>query len=209
LKPFNYFWLKFVKVKVENPVALRFILQDELYLLKTEKPLYENLEITEPEIQAGAPVPSATAPIVTKPQPATVAIPAPEVTAPPIVFNYLGKNQKNFLVLVHYPNLEFIDEAHLTALTNIIKRKDLSLDDIAIVNLAKQASTGYNHLVAFFKPAKLLILGPKSMPEGISPLSLNTPASLGNITRLYSFAFGEMMDNVEYKKAFWEQMKTL
>jgi hypothetical protein len=209
LKPFNYFWLKFVKVKVENPVALRFILQDELYLLKAEKPLYENLEIAQPEIQNAAPVTLATELIVTKPQPVTVAISAPEITTPPIVFNYLGKNQKNFLVLVHYPDLEFIDETHLTALTNIIKRKDLSLDDIAIVNIARQTKAAYDELTTFFKPARLLVLGKSALPEGAATLVLNTPKPLGNLIGLYSFSFGEMMESVEYKKAFWEQMKSL
>jgi len=196
-------------VKVENPVALRFILQDEIYLLKTDKPMYENRAIAEPEIENIAPaaaVVASSGPITKQPEPATPP-PAPEVKTPVINFNYLGKNLKRFLVLVHYPDQEFIDDAHLSALTNIIKRKDLNTDDIAVLNMARHAGVQYHELVSFFKPARLLVLGKTAMPQGMAPLALNAPRALGDITGLYSFAFGEMMDNVAYKKAFWEQVK--
>jgi len=173
--------------------------------------MYENPEIAQPEIESIAPavtVVASSLPITKQPEP--VAQPsAPEVKTPVISFNYLGKNLKRFLVLVHYPEQEFIDDAHLAALTNIIKRKDLSVDDIAILNIARHTIAQYDELVAFFKPARLLVLGKNAMPQGITPLALNAPRPLGDIAGLYSFAFGEMMNNVEYKKAFWEQMKTL
>jgi hypothetical protein len=208
LKPFNYFWLKFVKVKVENPVALRFILQDELYLLNTDKSLYENIVMAAPIAEEATPIITEAMPIARQPEPVIAAL-QPEVKTLPVSFNYLGKNLKNFLVLVHYPDLDFIDEPHLTALINIIKRKELAIDDLAIVNLAKQVNTHYDELIKFFKPAKLLVLGNKALPQGIPPLVLNTPKSLGGSTSLYSFAFGEMMESTDNKKAFWEQMKTL
>ncbi|WP_184543900.1 hypothetical protein [Mucilaginibacter sp. FT3.2] len=198
-------------MKVENPVALRFILQDELYLLKADKAIYENLAVPEPEIENIALVApiikEVEPPLVKLPEPVTVSL-APEVKTPVMRFNYLGKNLKRFLVLVHYPQLEFIDDSHLAALANIIKRKDLSLDDIVIVNLALYATAQYDDLVKFFKPAKLLVLGKNALPPGIAPLTLNAPKPLGDIAGLYSFSFGEMMDNVEYKKAFWEQVKS-
>jgi hypothetical protein len=206
LKPFNYFWLKFVKVKVENPVALQYLLQDELYLLGTDKPLYEHLQksipestnITSPEPEA---ILSTAAPVIEQA--------ATELKTQPVSFNYLGKNLKNFLVLVHYPDLEFIADAHLTALQNILKRKELELHDIAILNMAGYNNSSFAQITGFFKPAKLLLLGKTAMPQGIAPLQLNKPQALNGLTTLYSFAFDEMMDSVDNKKAFWEQMKTL
>ena len=104
MKPFNYFWLKFVKVKVENPVALRFILQDELYLLGADKTLYEKKAIPDHVIEA--PIPEVKAQVVDP----IIEEPLPEVKTQAINFNYLGQNLKGFLILVHYPDLEFIDE---------------------------------------------------------------------------------------------------
>ncbi|MDN3584111.1 hypothetical protein [Mucilaginibacter flavus] len=196
-------------MKVENPVALRFILQDELYLLKADKATYENLAVAEPTIAESvvtAPI-VEEAPVITPTQIPVITPPAPIIETKPLSFNYMGKNQKSFLVLVHYPSLEFIDEAHLTALTNIIKRKDLEVNDLAILNLATYPDTKYDELQQFFKPAKVLILGKNALPAGIPALTLNAPKSLGSSNGLFSFSFGEMMDNVEYKKAFWEQVK--
>ena len=193
-------------MKVENPAALQYLLQDELYLLGTEKPLYEHLQKSSPE-PANIPSPE---PEVKTPTPAPVIEQAvPEVKTQPVNFNYLGKNLKNFLILVHYPDLEFIAEAHLTALQNILKRKELELHDIAILNMASHSNSNFAEITGFFKPTRLLLLGKTAMPQGIASLPMNTPKALDGLTTLYSFAFDEMMDSVDNKKAFWEQMKTL
>lgn len=187
-------------MKVENPVALRFILQDELYLLNTDKAFYEKREIhqpiTEPEIKTPA--------IDTIPQEAK-----PEVKTPELTFNYLGKNLKNFLILVHYPDQEFIADAHLAALQNILKRKEFELDDVVILNMAKHNGATIGQLADFFKPAKLLLLGKAAVPQGLTSLALNTPKTSGSRTALYSFSFDEMMASVDNKKVFWELMKAL
>jgi hypothetical protein len=190
-------------VKVENPVALRFILQDELYLLGSDKTLYEKK--TMPKLIVEEPKPEvktqAADPVIEKP--------GPEIKTTAITFNYLGQNLKNFLILVHYPELEFIADAHLTALQNILKRKEFELNDVAILNMATYNTVKLNELTEFFKPAKLLLLGQAALPQGIAPLVLNNPKPLGSYTALYSFGFNEMMDSTENKKAFWEQMKSL
>jgi len=220
LKPFNYFWLKFVKVKVENPVALRFILQDDLYLLNADKSFYEKREILPPVIQEISEPEIRTqvdTPVIQEPQP-EIKTPVidivpqeakPEVKTPEPAFNYLGKNLKNFLILVHYPDQEFIADAHLAALQNILKRKEFSLDDVVIFNMAKYSTTTIAQLAAFFKPVKLLLLGQASTPQGMTGLTLNMPKTSGNRTALYSFSFDEMMDSVDNKKIFWELMKAL
>lgn len=127
-------------MKVENPVALRFILQDELYLLNTDKAFYEEREIPPPIIEEFKP--EISEPEI-KTQPIEIAPQAtkPEVKTPEPAFNYLGKNLKSFLILVHYPNQEFIADAHLAALQNILKRKEFELDDVVILNMAKYSTT--------------------------------------------------------------------
>jgi hypothetical protein len=167
-------------VNIENPAAFGFIMQDEIYLLNKDKMEYGKPRATEPVI-----------------------------TAPELSFNYLGGNKKNFVVVVHYPELEFIAENHLTALENILKRLEFSLDDIAIVNKAKHDDLTLAGLTDFFKPAKLLLLGSNALPQGIGALSSNEPKQINSFNVLFTFSFDEMMDNQDYKKAFWEQMKKL
>lgn len=193
-------------MKVENPVALRFILQDELYLLNTDKAFYEERETPPPTIEEFKP--EISEPEIKK-QPIEIAPQStkPEVKTPEPAFNYLGKNLKSFLILVHYPNQEFIADAHLAALQNILKRKEFELDDVVILNMAKYSTTTIAQLAAFFKPVKLLLLGNGSIPQGMTSLALNTPKTSGARTALYSFSFDEMMNSVDNKKIFWELMK--
>ena len=192
--------LKFVKVNIENPAALHFIMQDDLFFLNADKNLYHNKVITVevPVVETVITAPGTVSPVVED-----------TVVDKPVDFKYHGKNNKNFLVLVHYPTLEFIHETHLTALENILKRKGFEIADVAIVNLAKHDAVNIDELTNYFKPQKLLILGKNAQPQGIQPLALNVPQQVASLATLYSFSFDEMMDNNDYKKAFWEQMKGL
>jgi hypothetical protein len=168
-------------MKIENPLAFSFIMPDELYLLKKDKELSSTISIPQPVI----------------------------LETPPINFNYLGMNKKNFLVITHYPELEFINDKHLTALQSILNRLEFSLDDVAIFNKANYPEASFEHLTGFFKPQKLLLLGKHALPKNIAPLTLNKLQPLNNCHALFSYSFDEMMDSNENKKAFWEQMKQL
>ncbi len=171
-------------MKIENPIAYGFIMQDELYLLNNDKTTHSTTIVSPAE-------------------------PIPVLETQPVSFNYMGKHKKHFLVIVHYPNLEFIDDKHLTALENIFKRLELEIDDVAILNSARHNDVTFEQMTDFFKPQKLLLLGKNSLPGITGTLILNTPQKIDNCNTLFSFSFDEMMDNNEYKKAFWEQMKQL
>ncbi|MDB4901970.1 MAG: hypothetical protein JWQ63_1251 [Mucilaginibacter sp.] len=168
-------------MKVENPVAFHFIMQDELYLLNKDKDSYSN-KITPLQ---------------------------PIIETAPVSFNYLGENKKRFLIVVHYPALDFMDEKHLSALESTIKRLGFSIEDTAIFNRANYNDVSAEHLFDFFKPKKMLLLGAIAVPPNIEGLSHNKPMQLNNCKTLLTFSFDEMMDNTENKKAFWEQMKQL
>ena len=167
-------------MKVEDTNALRFILQDELYLLDEDKSLY-----------SGAPL--SLSPIQTK-QP---------------IFNYLGSNKKNFLVLVSYDGHEFMKDEHLAALESALGRMGFTRDDVAILNLAKANSVIYEEIAAHFAPKRIVILGKTAIPAGMADLKFNSVETGGLTKVLYTFSFDEMMADVNNKKAFWEQMKNL
>ena len=179
-------------MKIENPAALRFIMQDEIYLLNKDKMLYQ---ADEAPLTIETPQTAGTSVIIEK--------------TLPVSFNYLGGHKKSFLVIVHYTEHEFIEEKHLTALEAIFKRLEFSLDDIAILNRANYTDAPFEHLMDYFKPQKLLLLGQKSLPTDMETLTLNVPKRLDNCNALFSFSFDEMMDSTDNKKAFWEQMKQL
>jgi hypothetical protein len=185
-------------MKIENPVAFSFIMPDDLYLLNKDKTIATATAGTAATATAGTTA-TATAP----------ATSAPMIETPPLNFNFMGGNKKNLLVITHYHELEFISESHLTALENILKRLEFSLDDAAIFNIAKHIDVNHQQVLDFFKPQKLLLLGENALPAGIGKLTLNQPQQFNNCNTLFSFSFDEMMDSNENKKAFWEQMKKL
>jgi len=186
---------------IENPAAFRFIIDEDLYLLDKDKIM---IGLTAPEVVE---IP----PVVEVPEVAEIplVVEAREVIAAPVIdFKYLGKHQKSFLIVVHYPDREFIDDAHLTALTNILKRKELALDDVAIFNLAAHNVT-FEQVTAFFKPQKVLLMGKSTLLPGMEALTHNQPKQMNDCLFLYSFSFDEMMSSNDNKKTFWEQMKGL
>ena len=173
-------------MKVESGQALRFILQDEIYLLNEDK-----LNYVKPVIQQNQ-----------LPQP------QPETVTPKPVFNYLGSNKKQFLVLTYYPNNDFIADDHMAALEAVLGRKNHTREDVAILNLAKNNSE-FTELLSHFKPQTILALGQQAIPSGINQPKFNQVEKRDGITLLYTFAFDAMMTSVDNKKAFWEQVKSL
>src|SRR6187402_1741919 len=148
-------------MKIENPTALRFIMQDDIYLLPGDK---------------NSPVKKIAEPVVQTEKPQ---------------LNYLGKHKKSFLIVVHYTNHEFIADAHLTALENILKRKDHTLDDVAIFNKATHRQVGFEELRDYFKPQKMLLLGKDALPDNMAALAFNQPQEIAGYMALYSFSFDE------------------
>lgn len=180
---------------IENPVALHFIMQDDLFFLDEDRKAYANTEIAVSE-------PVKVVPLA---EPALEKV-EPVLETKAVEFTFMGK-KGGMLILVHYPALEFIHDVHLTALENILKRKDIAIGDAAIMNMAKHSDAGFEALTGYFGAKKILLLGKQALPAGIPHLKLNTPEQLANSMALYSFSFDEMMDSPENKKAFWEQMK--
>ncbi|RCH55571.1 hypothetical protein DJ568_06675 [Mucilaginibacter hurinus] len=173
-------------MKVENPAAFRFIMQDDLYLLPGDMLTVSGASDTENV-------------------PAPISPPVIETQKP--AFNYMGNNRQHFLVLVFYPAHEFMHDAHLTALTNTLSRKGLDIADVAILNLSNCAEAAFAEIVEQLSPKKVLILGNDILPADLPALTLNKPELVGAILMLKTFGFGEMMDSNDKKKAFWEQVK--
>ena len=166
-------------MRVEDNNALRFILQEEIYLLDEDK---NAVSIS--------------------------AIPQPAIETPQPAFNYLGSNKKNFLILASYEGHEFMQDEHLTALESVLGRLSHSREDVAILNMAKHNGTTYEQIITFFSPQTLVILGKSAIPVE-NNVKLNTIEQVNGVKTLLTFGFDEMMANVDNKKAFWEQMKSL
>ncbi len=183
-------------MKLDNPLhQLRYFLQDDMYLLKADRQSYRHAETQPAASTDNTPTATFNADPVTQQTPATT-------------FKYLGGNQKNFLILGSYPNGQFIAETHLAALMSTITRLNFSQDDVAILNLNEYPDANWPQVSAFFKPAKLLVLGAAAWPAGLSQILQNQVEHINGCQTLYTFSFNEMMGNKENTKTFWNQIKT-
>lgn len=195
---------------IENPAALQFIINEQIYLSKSDM---GNLTQQAPVVAvAEEQAPVASAEIVPEPiiAEALVAVEiAPVIETPVLNFNYTGKNAKSFLIICHYEDMDSMDEKHLAALTSTLQRKELSLDDVAIVNLAQYAGATVRQIHSFFKPSRLLILGKQGILPGWDTFVFNQLLEKNDFKALYTHSFTDMMGDRDKTKAFWEQMKQL
>ena len=132
-----------------------------------------------------------------------------EQETPKPAFNYLGGNKKNYLVITFYADEEHIAATHQAALENTLKRLGYVIDDIALLNHYHHTAISFDEMRHFFAPQKLLILGNNALPAGLTTAELNKIAKMTEPDTLLTYSFGEMMNDNDKKKAFWEQVKQL
>ncbi len=179
---------------IENTAALQFLITEDIYLAKKDVNIYRDM------------VSHTGAAAVDLPEDTNVM---PLIAPIPISFSYLGDNKQQFLIVCHYAEVDCIDDKHLEALKSALQRKDLTLDDVAIINLAKHSAATSDELLTYFKPKRLLILGREGLLSPWDASPLNQLTDLGGRKLLYSYSFAEMMGDRDKTKAFWEQMKVL
>lgn len=197
----------------ENSIAaLRFLLQDDIYLLQADKAQLHNPTLVTTE----APLAKAATTVTEQPaEPEATVTVVPEAT-PSVAehttltpaFEYRGGNQKHFLVIGHYPQEQWMADAHLKALESTLSRINFTADDVALLNLATCRDTDFKQITDYFKPGKLLILGALARPANLPDLPLNAVQTINGCIALYTYSFDEMMGHKENTKAFWNQIKT-
>jgi hypothetical protein len=209
----------------ENPLALSYILPGDVFFLPADRSALATVmpeaaeapspeKIEEPVVVytaavTAAPVAGAGEAIIPQIPPMVPTVAPAIAETPAIAFNYTGGYQQKFLILVHYPNHDVMEPGHLSALESTIKRRELSMDDIAIFNISKYPGTELKAIGKFFKPKRMLLLGKDAFPMGLVAPVFNQLTMLGTCQLLYSYSFGDMMGNKENTKAFWERMKML
>ena len=167
----------------ENPTALQILMNEDLFLTTEDRIQEEKLILQV--------LPEESAIIIEEK-------PAPQ-------FTYIGKNLKKFLVLT----AEGLHENHLKALENTLTRKQMSLDDVAVVDFSAYDKISFDQLNASFMPLKLVCFGLKPELLGLPQIGFNEVGTYSNCRILYTYSFSEMLGNKDKTKLFWEPMKVL
>ncbi len=85
---------------------------------------------------------------------------------------YLGENGKKVLILVSYPNALHLPTKELALLENILKALQMGLQDVAVVNLAKNKKT-YQELEVEFQFEKLVLFNVNAFELGLKDVKVN------------------------------------
>ena len=208
---------------IEDPASLRFFITEHIFLTKSDAEAIVSGELqsadSEPVAAVHEPVTQPQAAALPAVPPAAVAIPSSPAAQPQVippvaadagpVFNYIGKNQKNFLVAFYAGGAGQLAPKHFEALSNTLQRKGLSVDDVAMIDIGAYPDATIAQIGAYFTPTRVLILGNQSLLPGWDRLKLNVITQGSKYTALYTYSFDEMMGDKEKVKAFWEQMKNL
>jgi hypothetical protein len=109
--------------------------------------------------------------LIIKTAPEAIATPADEkmeeAIAKPAKPKYLGKNNRNILILVDNPDMGFLEETDLGFLTNMLTACKLSLQDVAIVNIAGIDDFSYKKTIADLSSTIVMLLGPTPSALGL------------------------------------------
>jgi len=171
-----------------DPQALQLLMNEDLYSLINEN--------------AGE---ASNADAEIKPEPATAIL---KDDAPPY-FDYLGENNKYTLVLVDAPSCDHISPKDLETLLNILKGKKQELKDVAILNTSKYPSLTFESLKDFFACNTMILFGINPSRLALEGVQSNQIISKDGTKILATYSFKEMMESIEKKRTFWEEMKKI
>jgi hypothetical protein len=181
-----------------HPVALHFLMTDDLYVLKDTSSISSEVKPILPEPIVAIPLPAEVKPLTVE---VKAAVKEPEV------YNYLGENNKYILLLVNDATHKTLNSAHLETLLKITKAKGLELRDLAILNMHTHAGCTFEGLKKYFVCGKIVCFGLSPQTIGIPGITLNKPGKFNDVKILATFSLSEMDDNKQKKVEFWNVMK--
>ncbi len=91
----------------------------------------------------------------------------------PSVLNVLGKNLKKITLVVQNNDIAFLTDEELNFLLGILTACKLNMDDVAILNLAKNKNVEYDRIEKELDAEKIFLFG-------VDPGDINLPLSFPN-----------------------------
>ncbi len=180
------------KLITHNTDALRFLMNEDLYMVQ---------EVVQMDKQ---PVLEAEPTVKPEQAPALIET-SPEETA--ANFNYLGENNRYFLILVNDQTHRELNPAHKEMLMKIMAAKKLELRDLAILNLAQYPGTNFAQLKDFFSCNRIILFGINPGDIDLPPMGANQAEKHQDVKVLATFGLEEMSVSTDKKREFWNVMK--
>ena len=122
---------------------------------------------------------------------------------------FLGKNERNILIIVNKDDIAFLTDEELTFLTTVLSACGLSLADVAIVNWNTVPAMNCNAIYEEVNDKQVILFD-------LDPHDFGLPMKFPHFQiqrydqRVYLYAppLPEIMNNVELKKQLWAALRT-
>jgi hypothetical protein len=131
-------------------------------------------------------------------------------TAENLQFKFLGKNEKNILLLVNEEDHPFLGDEELGLLLNILGACNIAMQDVALVNLSNYRGETNSALQAQFAPMHLLFFG--TTPEALGfPLQIPMYKIQPYNNQQYLVApnLQQLLTDKAAKKNLWAALKNM
>ncbi|MDQ6761758.1 MAG: hypothetical protein M3015_03910 [Bacteroidota bacterium] len=124
--------------------------------------------------------------------------------------DFLGGNSKNIAFIVNNNESKFLNDNQLTFALGLIKACNMSLDDIAVVNLAQYQPLTYADLVSQLSCCKILSFG-------VAAADLDLPFTIPfyqmqnfqETDYLFCPSLNELQEDTNAKKQLWSSLQKI
>lgn len=128
---------------------------------------------------------------------------------PKIEFKFLGKNQKNILILVNDLKNDVSTEQGRELLRKLVKAINLTNNDFALVNYAGYISEKYKELNSFFSCKVMIAFGVAPVELDLPAQPLNQLVAYNEATHLFAKNLHDLDADIPSKKALWASLQHL
>ena len=124
-------------------------------------------------------------------------------------FKYLGKNQKNILILVNDYQNDVSTEQGRELLRKLVKAINLTANDFALVNYSDYTSEKYNDLKAFFNCKLMIAFGVDAVDLNVPAQPLHQLITYEEVTLLFARNLHDLDTDQVSKKILWTSLQQL
>jgi hypothetical protein len=122
--------------------------------------------------------------------------------------NFFGGYKQQVILLVNNPDAAFVSDQELSFLSGILNACKLTLEDIAILNIAKTPAINYKQITEKYKPRIIMMFG-------VEPAILGLPfvmpefqrQSYNNQVYLSAPALPVLENNKDLKRKLWTALQ--
>ena len=197
-----------------NAEALRLFFTEDVYLVKgssqpaSAEPLKVAAEnevpVASPALPKAEPAPVAEVPIVVAP----ITLPQPEAK-PVLDFKYLGKNQRQILILVNDQSNDVSTEQGRELLRKLVKAIELTANDFALLNYANHSEAKFADLKKFFNCQLVLSFGVTAQQLELAEQPLHQLSVVENIQFVFANNLHDLDSDQTSKKVLWGSLQQL